>query len=284
VAWGAAFVGHCREKAGIRSTRKLNARSYLDWGDEVPRLSEARPGDVVVFTRGVNPAEGHVAFLSRPAGSFVEVLGGNQSNAVTLAMYPVARLIGIRRAKAAVKAGAKAGADAAPVKAPQRIDIKAVQQGLKDLGYFEVGNIDGKYGPRTRAAVLAFRADNGLPLSPDISAELVAALKTAPPRPISPERAEGKPQGSRIVRSANVQIVTGVIGGAAAVASNVAPAIEQAEKANGLVTKLFQLLRLDVLLGPGLPWVLGGICAVVVLYAVITKMARVEDYRTGRTP
>jgi hypothetical protein len=68
------------------------------------------------------------------------------------------------------------------------------------------------------------------------------------------------------------------------VASNVAPAIEQAEKANGLVTKLFQLLRLDVLLGPGLPWVLGGICAVVVLYAVITKMARVEDYRTGRTP
>lgn len=29
VAWCAAFVGHCLEKAGVVSTRKLNARSYL---------------------------------------------------------------------------------------------------------------------------------------------------------------------------------------------------------------------------------------------------------------
>lgn len=29
VAWCAAFVGHCLEKAGFASTRKLNARSYL---------------------------------------------------------------------------------------------------------------------------------------------------------------------------------------------------------------------------------------------------------------
>ena len=29
VAWCAAFVGHCLEKAGFTSTRKLNARSYL---------------------------------------------------------------------------------------------------------------------------------------------------------------------------------------------------------------------------------------------------------------
>ena len=36
-AWCAAFVGHCLEKAGIRSTRALNARSYLGFGEPVQR-------------------------------------------------------------------------------------------------------------------------------------------------------------------------------------------------------------------------------------------------------
>ena len=35
VAWCAAFVGHCLEKSGIRSTRLLTARSYLTFGQEI---------------------------------------------------------------------------------------------------------------------------------------------------------------------------------------------------------------------------------------------------------
>ena len=47
VAWCAAFVGHCLEKSGLGSSRKLNAQSYLTWGEKVaPRKdfikSEAR--------------------------------------------------------------------------------------------------------------------------------------------------------------------------------------------------------------------------------------------------
>ena len=31
--WCSAFVNYCMEQAGIRGTRKANARSWLDWGD-----------------------------------------------------------------------------------------------------------------------------------------------------------------------------------------------------------------------------------------------------------
>ena len=105
---------------------------------------------------------------------------GNQSDGVTVARYPKSRVIGIRRPLAA--------------QAPERPELKLVQQQLKDLGYYEVGNVDGHYGPRTRAAVLAFRADNGLALSPDVDVPLAEALQHGRPRAISAARAEGKPE------------------------------------------------------------------------------------------
>lgn len=104
--------------------------------------------------------------------------------------------------------------------------MKVVQQQLKDLGYFEVGMVDGRYGPRTRAAVLAFRADNGLGLSPDVDPVLAEALQKAKPRAVARERAEGKPEGSRIVKAADAQIATGIAGVAGAAASVVVPAVE----------------------------------------------------------
>ncbi len=268
VAWCAAFVGYCLEKGGLRSTRALNARSYLTFGTEV-KLDKAKEGDIVVFERGTG-GQGHVAFYVGASATQIRVLGGNQNDQVSIASYPKARLLGIRR----------------PVLAETNPtpSVLSVQRQLKELGYFEVGNLDGKYGPRTRAAILAFRADNAMPLSPEIDGRLVSALTSAKPRAISPERAHGKPEGSVIVRASNIQIATGAVGAAAAVAANVAPAVQQAEQANGVLKRLFEVLHLNVLLGPALPWVMGCICAIVILYAVITKMARVEDYQTGRTP
>ena len=101
---------------------------------------------------------------------------------------------------------------------------------------------------------------------------------------LAPERAAGKPENSRIVKAANVQIVTGAVGAAAAVASTVAPAVQQAEQANSILKRLFDLLHFNTLLGSALPWVMAALCAVIILYAVITRMARVEDHQTGRTP
>ena len=96
-AWCAAFVGAMLERAGLHSTRKLTARSYLDWGSPVP-LDGAQPGDVIVFSRG-DPSgwQGHVGFFVRNAGTHIDVLGGNQSDQVSVARYPVTRLLGVRR-------------------------------------------------------------------------------------------------------------------------------------------------------------------------------------------
>ncbi len=97
VAWCAAFVGHCIELVGLQSTRSLAARSYLDWGVEV-EPDDAREGDIVVFWRGSRSSwQGHVAFFIRRLGNQIEVLGGNQGDAVSIARYPAARLLAIRR-------------------------------------------------------------------------------------------------------------------------------------------------------------------------------------------
>lgn len=270
VAWCAAFVGYCLEKAGIASTRKLNARSYLTWGEKVAGPEQAREGDIAVFSRGSNTAQGHVAFFLRATGSQIEVLGGNQSDAVTVTRYPKSRLLGIRRP---IAAGG-----------PQRPEMKVVQQQLKDLGYFEVGIADGRYGPRTRAAVLAFRADNGLGLSPDVDPVLAEALQKARPRAVSRERAEGRPEGSRIVKAADAQIATGIVGVAGAAASVVVPAVETAEQARDVTERTVGLLNLTDWLLPVLPWAGAAIFLAVIVLAWKAKAARIEDYRTGKTP
>lgn len=101
-AWCAAFVGAMLKRAGVKGTGKLNARSYLDWGVPVDR-KDAKPGDVVVFKRGNSSWQGHVAFFVKDRGALIDVLGGNQSNAVNIKGYQAAALLGIRRAGKAAK-------------------------------------------------------------------------------------------------------------------------------------------------------------------------------------
>jgi uncharacterized protein (TIGR02594 family) len=93
VAWCAAFCGACLERAGIKSTRSLLARSYLAWGSP---LAEPRIGAIAVFSRGANPSEGHVGFWLGEADDHVVLLGGNQGNAVSVVRYPKTRLLAVR--------------------------------------------------------------------------------------------------------------------------------------------------------------------------------------------
>lgn len=95
-AWCAAFVGAMLKRAGMAHTGKLNARSYLSWGDEVP-LDAAKEGDIVVFWRGSPDSwQGHVGFFVRKEGNQIVVLGGNQANQVNERAYPTSRLLGVR--------------------------------------------------------------------------------------------------------------------------------------------------------------------------------------------
>lgn len=99
-AWCAAFMGAMLQEGGLPSTKKLNARSYLNWGKEV-ELHEAKEGDVVVFQRGTSGWEGHVGFFVRQTNEHVIphiiVLGGNQKNMVNEQPYLKRTLLGVRR-------------------------------------------------------------------------------------------------------------------------------------------------------------------------------------------
>lgn len=99
--WCASFAGAVLAQVGLPHTGKLNARSYLNWGEEVA-LEYAKPGDVVVFWRGSPDSwKGHVGFYAgRDGNGNIQVLGGNQGNKVSKAPYPESRLLGVRRAKA----------------------------------------------------------------------------------------------------------------------------------------------------------------------------------------
>lgn len=92
--WCAAFVGACLALSGFGSTKRLNARSYLDFGR---RLSQPRPGCVVVLWRGSpDAASGHVGFFDHSSNGRIYLLGGNQGDAVSIQGYPESRLLGYR--------------------------------------------------------------------------------------------------------------------------------------------------------------------------------------------
>ena len=93
-AWCAAFANSMLRRAGFAGTGALNARSFLTWGT---KLDVPKPGCIVVFKRGNSEWEGHVAFFLRDLGNgYLEVLGGNQGNAVSIARHAKADLLGYR--------------------------------------------------------------------------------------------------------------------------------------------------------------------------------------------
>ncbi|HMI91199.1 MAG TPA: TIGR02594 family protein [Polyangiales bacterium] len=101
--WCAAYVAWCLEQVHIASTDSLAARSYLQYGDEIPQR-DARYGDIVVLWRGmplpssVTNAPGHVGFLDRIVGEQVLIMGGNQrGDRVSVQSYPLRRVLAFRR-------------------------------------------------------------------------------------------------------------------------------------------------------------------------------------------
>lgn len=94
VAWCAAFVGACLERAGIAQTippaEALLARSFLTVGQAI---AEPRMGCIAVLSRGSDPRAGHVGFVVGWTDADIVLLGGNQSNRVSTQHFPRARLL-----------------------------------------------------------------------------------------------------------------------------------------------------------------------------------------------
>jgi len=90
VPWCASFANWVLKQSGLEGTNSAAARSFMKWGKEIKRPVK---GCIVVFTR---KGGGHVAFFHSDAGEHVLVLGGNQSDKVSISSYPKARLLGYR--------------------------------------------------------------------------------------------------------------------------------------------------------------------------------------------
>ncbi len=137
VAWCAAFVGACLERAGIRCTRSLLARSYLDYGAV---LAEPEVGCLAIFARGSNPQHGHVAFVVGSTAASLIVLGGNQGHSVSVAEMPRSQLLSLRWPGASVSV-----VDSATSAAPDQ--PAAFAAALKHVLEMEGGYTDDPYDP-----------------------------------------------------------------------------------------------------------------------------------------
>jgi uncharacterized protein (TIGR02594 family) len=98
--WCGLFVGHCLTAGGIdiaaegynRQRVAVRAKAWATWGANL-RTTYLAPGAILVFER---PGGGHVGFYVGEDDTHYYVLGGNQSDAVTITRVEKARLVASR--------------------------------------------------------------------------------------------------------------------------------------------------------------------------------------------
>lgn len=167
-------------------------------------------------------------------------------------------------------------------------EIEAVQKRLDALGYPEFGEVDGKWGTKTRAAVLAFRADNTLPLVPLIDDRLMAALMVATPRYVNPARANAtvadlREKGAEEIKSADITQVAGGVAAATGVVTGTGTVLEQFEEYGGILERAAEVIApfKDFLTNNAL-LLLIGVGGVVIWQAWRIKKIRVEQHQTAK--
>lgn len=90
-AWCSCFMNWCIEQCNAVGTDSAWAKSWGNWRTSVP-VASTQTGDIAVFDRSsAKGSGGHVAMVITldAARQNMLVLGGNQSNAVRYAWYPV---------------------------------------------------------------------------------------------------------------------------------------------------------------------------------------------------
>ncbi|MFG1340943.1 peptidoglycan-binding protein [Xanthobacter autotrophicus] len=208
------------------------------------------------------------------------------------------QLVALRQVKAALKrlgwapaaepspptvpADAAAPAEIDPDDGLSKGEIEALQQRLRDLGYSEVGRVDGKWGPRTVAAVSAFQATSGLPVTGDLDKTTAAALTTAPPRPVSESRATTtaatmRQHGDPVAKASFLNKVYSAVAGFFALIFGVA---QESGTAVGYLSPMREFVT-DV---PPMVWfgAVAAVAAVIWWQANRAERAAVADVRSGR--
>lgn len=94
--WCAAFVGGTLVRANKPGTKSALARSYLQYGDKLRKPEQYCIG---VMKRGNSTWQGHVGYVMKFDDSHIWLLGGNQSNAVSIQKYPRSQFLGFVKPK-----------------------------------------------------------------------------------------------------------------------------------------------------------------------------------------
>jgi uncharacterized protein (TIGR02594 family) len=267
--WCAAFVNSVLASLGLPHTGRLNARSYLEYGVAVP-TEQARPGDIVVLWRNSRASwEGHVAFFVRFQGGKVVLRGGNQGNAVTDAAYDMDRILAVRRAD-----GVQATPGGRPIlrEGDRGAFVTDLQAQLRDLGY-TLGKIDGAFGARTLAAVVAFQRDNELAADGVVGPRTWAALAEAKPREERTVEMKDLRGRSRTIDTADqgkaITQIGGSLAGASIMVSEVQNMVETAQRAEGVLQQLQGLA----------PSVIAIAAVCIVGWLVYKRFQRIEELR-----
>ncbi|MBX9924848.1 MAG: TIGR02594 family protein [Hyphomicrobiaceae bacterium] len=173
IAWCAAFAGAILARSGYAPTGSLLARSYLDWGDAI---SELRFGAIAVFSRGADSGAGHVGFLIGAVGDTLVILGGNQSDAVSVAVFPASRLLGLRWPNAIGSTIARSDSTQRPRPMPLAFDDALAHVLDMEGGYTDDPEDPG--GPTNKGLTLAdLTRHRGIALTSSNRNALIAELR-----------------------------------------------------------------------------------------------------------
>jgi len=178
VAWCAAFLGACLERAGFASTRSLMARSYLPYGRDA---QGARLGAIAVLSRTTNPALGHVGFVVGETTDKIFLLGGNQGDAVSVAAFARSRVLGYRWPETGEDPTDEASSGASGSDARLEASLSHVLQ--MEGGWSNDPHDPG--GPTNQGITLSvFASHLGQRLDADSQDELIAALRRITPHTV----------------------------------------------------------------------------------------------------
>jgi uncharacterized protein (TIGR02594 family) len=98
VPWCSAFANFITWMLRLPRSKSLAARSWLEVGQAIT-IEQAEPkNDIVILERGTTA--GHVGFYAGRDLRVVHILGGNQQDRVNVSVFPMERIIGVRRLKA----------------------------------------------------------------------------------------------------------------------------------------------------------------------------------------
>lgn len=174
-----------------------------------------------------------------------------------------------------------------PAKMPTDEHLVSQVQGLlRDKGYPEVGEVDGKFGNRTRNTILAFQADNNMALTGLATDDVLAALVKAPVREQSATRTATTAQDLKDKGVPTVQIGDQIKKGGQGLLAlmSVGAATKGTVDLDKINEKLTSAKGLYDTVVSFSPWIIGAAIAGVVIYfgSKIIR-AQVEAYRAGHS-